>query len=319
MVTEQGDGGAERFGGGIDATLTATGSKACGLVETERELVFNEEVLKGSGQRASGSARRSCPFQECLGVSRVTGGEERSHGGDELAGPADGHAFGRVVGERSKPPRRFGDGGGETVGLVAGPVGVCLPAAAAEPVGKPSGLPVALAAGAGRFGLGPGARAGAAPAGVGPDQAHSAAPWAYAFRHGGRVAASAGQTACVGAAAHQRTAVDTGPRAGDTPAGVGLEYQDAPTVRARVAAGSFAVRGPAPVTQLGAPPADPATATNTLADPHLTWGASTGPALLWARLSAAWPGPLVGPPGWCRCRRDRRGCIPRRCTTRPGW
>lgn len=60
MVTEQGDGGAERFGGGIDATLTATGSKACGLVETERELVFNEEVLKGSGQRASGSAL-GCP------------------------------------------------------------------------------------------------------------------------------------------------------------------------------------------------------------------------------------------------------------------
>jgi len=116
VVTEQGDGGAERFGGGIDATLTATGSKACGLVETESELVFNEEVLKGSGQRASGSARCSCPLQECLGVSRVTGGEERSHGGDELAGPADGHAFGRVVGERSKPPRRFGDGGGETVG-----------------------------------------------------------------------------------------------------------------------------------------------------------------------------------------------------------
>lgn len=319
MVTEQGNGGAERFGGGIDATLTTTGSKACGLVETERELVFNEEVLKDSGQRASGSARRSCPFQQRLRVGRVTSGEERPQGGDESAGPADGHAFGRVVGERSKPPRSIGESRGETVGLVAGPIGVCLPAAAAEPVGKPSGLPVALAARARRFGFGPGTRAGATPAGLGPDQAHSTAPWAHAFRRGGVVAASAGQTACVGAAAHQRTAVDTCPRAGHTPAAVGLEHQHAPTVRARVAAGSFAVRRPAPVTQLGAPPADPATATNTLADPHLTSGASTGPARLWARLSAAWPGPLVEPPGWCRCRRDRRGCIPRRCTTRPGW
>ena len=286
MVAEQRGGGTERFGGGLNASLATTGGKAFGLVETERELVFNKEVFEGPGERASGSAWGSCPFQECLGMGRLAVGEERTEGGDELAGPADGHAFGRVVGERSKPPWWFGEGGGETVGLVAGTVGVRLPASATEPVGKPSGLPVALAAGARRFRFWAGTRTASAPAGVGPDQTLSAASWAQTFPYGSRVAASTAHATPVGGATHECPAADTGPRTGCAPAGVGFEHQDTPTIRARAAAGGFAVGGPASVTQFGVPPADPATASDTIGDPHLTLVASTGPALRWVRLAA---------------------------------
>ena len=51
MLAEQADGRSQRFGGAVDAALPAAGGEPGGLVETEREVMFDEEVLEGAGQR----------------------------------------------------------------------------------------------------------------------------------------------------------------------------------------------------------------------------------------------------------------------------
>ena len=69
VITELSQGWAERFGGAIDTAASPASSEPGGLVETEGELTFNEEVLEGAGQRTGGTTGPARPFQQCLGVA----------------------------------------------------------------------------------------------------------------------------------------------------------------------------------------------------------------------------------------------------------
>ncbi len=53
MLAEQFDGRAQRFGCTLDAALAAAGGEPAGLIETEREVSFDEEVLECASERAS--------------------------------------------------------------------------------------------------------------------------------------------------------------------------------------------------------------------------------------------------------------------------
>jgi hypothetical protein len=101
------------------------------LVETERQVVGNEEVFERAGQRSGGSARTAGPFQQRLGVSGLSIAQQAAEAGDDHARSPHAMPLSGEVGEVSEPPRRILECVGQVVGLVPGPVRVLLPAAAA--------------------------------------------------------------------------------------------------------------------------------------------------------------------------------------------
>ena len=210
MLAEQRHGRAQRLRRSLDAAVTTTGCETGVLVEAEGELVVDEEVLQGPGQRPCRPARKPGPLQQGLGVVRLAVTKQAPESADHHARPAHAVTVGGEVGEVAQPPGRILDLGRKVVGLVAGTGGMPLPAAAAEQSVTLAGGGAAGDTGPGLGRLWPRLRAGPALAGGGSDEARSAASRAGPLRLGRLLPASARSTAHRVFEPHDVTAVDTG-------------------------------------------------------------------------------------------------------------
>jgi hypothetical protein len=119
---------AQRFGRCLHAAPTTVCGQTLGLVGRHREGTFDEEVLKGAGQRTHRAARTAGAFQQRMRVSRATVAQQPTQGGDHGAGSAHAVSGGQVRDEVRQPRWWSVQAGGEVVGLNERPVGVGLPA-----------------------------------------------------------------------------------------------------------------------------------------------------------------------------------------------
>ena len=117
MIGESGDGRPESGRGGVDPSLSASVGETGVLVETEGQVLAEEEFLEGPSQRPSGASWAAGPFQHGLGVAGFAVGGEAADGADHHTGSGDAVTFGGELSEADQPRRRSVQSGHEVLGL----------------------------------------------------------------------------------------------------------------------------------------------------------------------------------------------------------